>query len=167
MCSRREFISAFSSLAPLAAFADSAALEWPSFRGLGGRGLGDEHALPESWNADASAGKISSVLWRTPVPGLGHSSPILCRGRIYVPSAVHSSGSKAPLFVGPTGDRTAAIDGEEQSWVVLCYDAPSGKLLWRRTARTAQPRATRHEKATHANTTLATDGERLVGFFGS
>lgn len=165
MPTRREFIG-ISSLVPLAALADTP--EWPSFRGAGGRGLGDKHSLPESWNADVSAGPISGVLWRAAVPGLGHSSPIICGGRIYVPSAVHTAGSKAPLRVGRTGgEPTAAKDDEEQSWVIFCYDTASGKQLWQKTARRARPRVTRHEKATHANTTLATDGERLVAFFGS
>jgi outer membrane protein assembly factor BamB len=165
MHTRREYL-AVTTLAPLAALADT--LEWPSFRGAGGRGVGDNRPLPESWNADASAGRVSGVIWRSAVPGLGHSSPIICRGRIYVPSAVHTAGSKAPLKVGPNGGAsTAAKDDEEQGWVILCYDSALGKQLWRKTARRSQPRVTRHEKATHANTTLATDGEHLVAFFGS
>src|SRR5690348_13352947 len=91
MHSRREFLKAVSTLTPLVALAETP--EWPAFRGAGGRGVGDDHALPESWNADASAGGMAGVLWRAAVPGLGHSSPILCRGRIYVPSAVHNGGS--------------------------------------------------------------------------
>src|SRR5262245_44522777 len=150
MHSRRKFLHAVSSLAPLAALADTP--EWASFRGNGGRGLGDTHAVAESWNADADAGKTSGVIWRAAVPGLGHSSPIICRGRIYVPSAVHTSGSKAPLKLGPGGEPTAADDNDEQSWVLLCYDAASGKRLWEKTARKSRPKATRHEKATHANT---------------
>jgi outer membrane protein assembly factor BamB len=72
------------------------------------------------------------------------------------------------LKVGPTaGEPTAAEDNDEQSWVVLCYDSRSGTQLWQKAARRAPPRATRHEKATHANTTMATDGEHLVAFFGS
>lgn len=56
---------------------------------------------------------------------------------------------------------------EEQSWVVLCYGSQSGRQLWQKMAREAAPRATRHEKATHANTTMTTEGEHLVAFFGS
>src|SRR5262249_49831386 len=54
-----------------------------------------------------------------------------------------------------------------QQWMALCFDKKSGKRIWEQIVRTAKPAATRHEKATHANTTLATDGQRLVGFFGS
>jgi len=51
--------------------------------------------------------------------------------------------------------------------VVLCYDKTTGEELWRKTARSGKPRATRHAKATHANTTITADGKHLVAFFGS
>ena len=168
MHSRREFLKAVPSLAHLAAFAEVSSPEWPSFRGSDGRGVTDNSPVLESWNADAALRKMTGVRWRVSVPGLGHSSPILCRGRIYLTSTVHSGGSNAPLRVGPTGgEPTAAKDDEEQSWLVVCYDGPTGRQIWQKTARKARPRVTRHEKATHANTTLATDGEHLVAFFGS
>jgi hypothetical protein len=43
----------------------------------------------------------------------------------------------------------------------------TGKELWRRAAWEVKPRATRHIKATQANTTLATNGSVLIAFFGS
>src|SRR6266545_4348450 len=107
MKTRREFLRAASALAPAAPLAEDN-LEWPSFRGPGGRGLADDSPVLTSWNADTAAGGVSGVLWRASVPGLGHSSPIVCRGRIYLPSAVRSSGSKAPLRVGPTGGEPTA-----------------------------------------------------------
>src|SRR5207302_10238028 len=41
------------------------------------------------------------------------------------------------------------------------------KVLWRQTAHRGKPKARRHTKATHANTTVATDGKRVVALFGS
>ena len=133
-----------------------AAANWPSFRGPGASGVADGFSLPAAWK----------IHWRSPVPGLGHSSPVIWGDRLYVATAVSASG-KAPLKLGLYGDRDAADDDGEQSWKILCYEKSSGKLLWDRTARKAPPRAQRHLKATHANTTLATDGRVLVAFFGS
>jgi len=140
---------------------------WPAFRGREGVGVSDGFPLLAAWNADPAAGKLAGVKWKSPVPGLGHSSPIIAGNRIYVCSAVRKAAGKAPLKLAVGGEPTAAQDNDEQSWVVLCYDTQTGKELWRQTARSAKPRATRHEKASHANTTLATDGEHLVAFFGS
>jgi len=140
--------------------------DWPSFRGSGGRGVADGFPLRSSWNADPAAGEVEGISWRTHVPGLGHSSPIVFGDRIFLVTAIAEAG-EAPLKVGPGGKPTAADDNGEQNWVVLCYNKLTGAELWRRTAYKGTPRASRHLKATHANTSLTTDGHHLVAFFGS
>ena len=164
--SRREILAGLPVAFALRAFGAPADTNWPAFRGMGGGGVADGFPFLASWNADASAGKLAGVRWKAAVPGLGHSSPIVLGNRVYVCSAIRKQG-KALLNLKAGGAPTAAKDDDEQSWVVLCYDAATGRELWRKNARDAAPRATRHEQATHANTTLATDGERLVAFFGS
>ncbi len=152
---RRDVIAA--TMMPFArAHAVNTAGNWPSFRGPGTSGVSDGFSLPARWK----------VRWKRPVPGLGHSSPVIWGNHLYLATAVSASG-KAPLKLGLYGDRDAADDDSEQSWELLCFDKRSGKLLWDRTVRKAAPRAQRHLKATHANTTLATDGAVLVAFFGS
>ncbi|MFK7769020.1 MAG: PQQ-binding-like beta-propeller repeat protein [Mariniblastus sp.] len=140
--------------------------DWPTFRGNGGTGVADGFDLPTEWNADESSGELRGVLWQTPVPGLGHSSPIIVGDRIYLATAISTDG-KSPLKVDAGGGPKAADDTGEQSWVVICYDKKSGNEIWRRTAKKGKPRATRHAKATHANTSLTVEGENLVAFFGS
>lgn len=164
---RRSILMSLPGALALVQRSAAADTDWPAFRGAGGVGVSDGYKLPASWNADAAAGKLQAIRWKTPVPGLGHSSPIVIGNRIYVCSAIRKASGKAPLKIAVGGQPTAANDDEEQSWVVLCYDAATGKEVWRKSARDAKPRATRHEKASHANTTLATDGQRLVAFFGS
>ena len=163
--SRRHLLQLPAAL-PLAALGAESG-NGPAFRGRDGDGVSDGYSIPTTWNADAAAGKVASIKWKTPIPGLGHSSPIIAGNRIYVCSAVRKAAGKAPLKLAAGGEPTAAEDNDEQSWVVLCYDSGTGKELWRQSARNAKPRATRHEKASHANTTLATDGKHLVAFFGS
>ena len=46
-------------------------------------------------------------------------------------------------------------------------DKNTGEILWERTAHEGAPRVKRHPKATQANSTPATDGKRVVVFFGS
>ena len=81
-------------------------------------------------------------------------------------TAIASEG-QAPLKVGRGGQPDAADDNGEQSWVVLCYDRNTGKEIWRRIAHKGKPRATRHAKATHANSSVAIEGDNLIAFFGS
>ena len=151
----------------LVAFADGGAEEkhdWPSFRGQDAVGVSDGFPVRSHWNADSEPGE--GVLWKVDVPGLGHSSPIVVGNRILLATAIASEG-EPPLQVGRGGKPDAADDNGEQSWVVLCYDKRTGEELWRQTAHIGRPRATRHIKATHANTSVAVQGDRVVAFFGS
>ena len=57
-------------------------------------------------------------------------------------------------------------DDTAHEWRVYALDKKTGRIKWQRTAYTGVPKVKRHTKATHANSTLATDGERLIAFFG-
>jgi hypothetical protein len=70
------FLLAFSALAQ----------NWPAFRGPGASGAADGQNLPLTWDVKTGA----NILWRTPVAGLAHSSPIVWGGRIFVTTAVSS-----------------------------------------------------------------------------
>ena len=139
--------------------------DWPAYRGPAASGVG-EGATPTRWNADANAGPTRNVKWTTPIPGLGHSSPVIAGNRLFVTTAVSSAG-KAPLKIGAYGSGNSAQDDEEQEWVLYCLDKRTGAVLWRQVAHRGKPRARRHTKATHANTTVATDGKRVIALFGS
>ena len=140
--------------------------DWPSFRGSGAAGVADGFSLPESWNAEAEIEAGNGVLWKAEVPGLGHSSPVVSGPYLYVATAIAEDG-KAPLQVGRGGRPDAADDQGVQQWVVLCYDKQTGDEVWRATAHRGIPRATRHAKATHANSSVTVVGDRLVVCFGS
>ena len=137
---------------------------WPGFRGPGATGVAEGFATPLAW--DATSPDDPAILWKTTVPGLGHSSPTVFGNKIFLATAISAAGD-APLQVGRGGNTAAADDDGDQTWLVLCYDKSSGKELWRNTAHQGIPAATRHTKATHANTTVAADENHVVAFFGS
>jgi len=138
------------------------AQNWPQFRGPAASGMPDKPAtLPTEW--DVESGK--NVGWRTRVPGLAHASPIVWENAVYVATVV--SGGTANLKVGLYGDIGAAEDNGPQTWRLLAMDKSSGKVLWDKSAHEGVPRVKRHTKATHCNSTPATDGENIVAIFGS
>ncbi len=138
------------------------ASNWPSFRGADATGISEGRPLPTTWDAPGSA----NILWKTPIPGLGHSSPIVWGNRIFISTAI--SGMENPkLKTGLYGDITSVNDETPHRWLVYCLDKLNGKVLWEKTVLTALPKVKRHPKSTHANTTLATDGKHVVAFFGS
>jgi outer membrane protein assembly factor BamB len=145
-------------LLSLLAFADS---NWPQFRGPAAGGVG-AGSPPVEWNGESG----KNVLWKTTIPGLGHSSPIIWGDKIFVTSAVPESGESA-LKVGLYGDIAPVKDEGAQKFNVYCIDRKSGKILWERTAASGIPKIKRHPKSTHASPTPATDGKRLIVSFGS
>jgi outer membrane protein assembly factor BamB len=114
-------------------------------------------------NWDIETGR--NVRWRTPIPGLAHASPIVWNDRVYLATAVRPG--KANLKVGLYGDIDSANDQVEHEWRMLALDKASGKIVWDKLGHRAIPRVKRHTKASHCNSTPATDGQRIVAIFGS
>jgi len=140
----------------------TAQTNWPSFRGTHAEGIVKGALTPTAWNTE----KSENVLWKTTIPGLGHSSPIIWADRLFVTSAVNERRT-APLKVGLYGDPGSAEDDDVQQWKIFCLNKQTGKILWDKTAHKGMPKQKRHPKATHANCTMATDGKNIVAFFGS
>ncbi|MEM8996136.1 MAG: PQQ-binding-like beta-propeller repeat protein [Acidobacteriota bacterium] len=135
---------------------------WPSFRGPSASGVSDGVETPTTWNVETG----ENVLWRTAIPGLGLSSPIVWGDKLFVTTAVAEAG-EADLRVGQYGDIAAANDNGVQRWKIYCLDRKSGEILWQRTATEGEPKAARHTKASHASATPATDGAAVAAHFGS
>jgi outer membrane protein assembly factor BamB len=140
-------------------------------------------ALPERWS------KAEHVMWSTPVPGQGWSSPVIANGTVYLTSAISSRPFKPPspgiygndfiaqlraegLSNAEVSKRLRDRDNEvpEESdairSMVFAYDAKTGKLKWEREAFRGLPVGGRHRKNTYASETPFTDGERVYAYFG-
>jgi outer membrane protein assembly factor BamB len=139
-----------------------AAGSWPSFRGTEASGVADGQQLPDTWDG----AKGENILWRTPIPGLAHSSPIVWGNRIFVTSAV-SSNPNATFRPGLYGDGDASDDRSRQRWTIFAIDKRTGKVEWERVAHEGPPVEKRHIKSTYASATPATDGRIVVAPFGS
>jgi outer membrane protein assembly factor BamB len=142
--------------------AGSAAGSWPSFRGPQGSGVAERQSLPDTWSVKTG----QNIRWRTPIPGLAHSSPIVWGDRVFVTSAI-SSDPKATFRPGLYGDGDASEDRSRHRWVIYALDKQSGAIVWERVAYEGEPRNKRHIKSTYASSTPATDGRIVVAWFGS
>lgn len=142
--------------------AAQASANWPSFRGPGASGVSSGAPTPAEW--DLESGK--NVRWRRPVEGLAHSSPVIWGDKLFVTTAVRIDGDQE-LLVGLYGDIDPVVDDSEFRFEVHCYDRHSGEPLWKRVAWTGKPAIARHPKGSHAASTPAVDGERVLAFFGS
>jgi outer membrane protein assembly factor BamB len=161
-----------SPAAPAAAAAVSAeamkpaprapAKPWPGFRGDNAAGNGDGQGAIVTWNVEQG----TNVRWKTPIPGISNSSPIAWGNRIFVITAISSSGDKT-FKTGLYGDVAPVEDVSNHEWKIYGLDRATGKILWERTASSGTPKVKRHTKASQANSTPVTDGKRVVAVFGS
>lgn len=135
------------------------AQNWPQFRGPGASGVADGNPLPVKWDP-------SDIRWKTSVPGLAVSSPIVWGEKIFVTTAI-SSDPAARLRHGLYGDVEPANDVSKHQWKILCLNKNDGKLLWERTAQEGVPKTKRHPKSSQASCTPVTNGHVVVSNFGS
>lgn len=117
----------------LCMLASSAPAEpWPFWRGPRSDGTSLDANAPVHWS------DTENIRWKTPIPGRGHSSPVVWAGRIFLTSC----------------------DERERTRLLLCVDKADGKLLWRRTVQRARLER-KHKLNSYASSTPATDGKHV------
>src|SRR5436190_977267 len=104
----RRFALVFVVVAGLSTTA--VAQNWPSFRGANATGFVEGKPTPTTWDAT----KGTNVLWKTPIPGLAHASPVVWGDRVFVTTAVSSKGGEY-FRHRPFGDVDSANDTSPQS----------------------------------------------------
>jgi outer membrane protein assembly factor BamB len=139
----------------------AAPLNWANFRGPESTGLADGQHPPTTWNGKDG----TNVRWKTPIPGLGHSCPIVWGDRVFVTTAISGKGEQS-LRIGNYGAVDSVDDTTKHTWKTFCLHRDTGEILWERTACEGVPKCKRHLKGSQANCTPATDGKRVVACFG-
>jgi outer membrane protein assembly factor BamB len=144
-----------------------ASANWPQWRGPDGQGIAFEKNLPAQWSP------AKNLLWKTAIPGRGHSSPIVWGRQVFLTTSIegpvvpgrkpykHMIGTEEYVHPDWTGsDRRYLLK-------VISLDHDTGKILWQRTAYNGPVFDHRHRKNTYASATPATDGSYVYAFFGS
>jgi outer membrane protein assembly factor BamB len=139
--------------------APRAGVDWPSFRGIGASGVADGAETPVTFSPATAA-------WKTAIAGMGNSSPIVWGDQVCLTTAV-GGRADAGLKIGLYGDVDSVEDDSVHEWRVICLNKRDGAIRWQQSVHKGVPKIKRHTKATHANSTLATDGTHLAALFGS
>lgn len=139
---------------------------WTDWRGPLGTGVAPDRDAPVKFSA------TENVKWKTEIPGVGFSSPIIWRDRIFLTSAVAKPDPSPPApepASAPQGRRRGRRRPlVPQQLLVLCIDRGSGEVVWRRTAKEVMPHEGHHPRlSSYANASVVTDGEYIYAFFGS
>ncbi len=132
-----------SCLTALIVFTCTARAEnWPEWRGPHGDGAYDGKPLPLKW------GPADNVAWKTPIPGKGHSSPVVWGDRVFLTTCLEQEAKttgKAPRLL-------------------LCFDRRDGAILWQKEVISAPPEKV-HNLNSRASSTPATDGKHVFVTF--
>ncbi len=128
---------------PLLVVLAGAALEaqdWPEFRGPTGQGHSTERGVPLEWS------ESRNVVWKTPVPGRGWSSPVVAGGRVWMTTATKANGAslRALAFDVETGREVVNVE---------VFHLRSADLL--------------NSKNSLASPTPIVDGDRVYVHFGA
>jgi len=134
---------------------------WGQWRGPLDTGVATRASPPTEWSED------NNIRWKVPVPGPGHSSPIVWQDRIYLTAAIpHGEPIDPPAGLRP-GAHNNILKVRKTRFVVTALDRETGKTIWEKTVRNSLPHESRHDTGSYASASPITDGERIYAFFGS
>ena len=127
----------------------SAEGDWPRFRGPSGMGTSGATGLPVTWSDN------ENIIWKTPLPGPGASSPIVFGDRIYVTCY---TGYLVPDQPG------GSLDELKRHLIAVRRD--NGKIMWDEVVPAKLPEESRIRDHGYAANTPAADADRVYVFFG-
>jgi PQQ-like domain len=138
----------------------SAQQNWPQFRGPNAGVIADNAALPETWSA------TENVVWKTPIPGLGWSSPVVWGDHIFLTAGINT-GTPEPFKAGPLRGGDIVKPAAPYRWMVYDVSLQTGKIRWQQEVRSGVPADGTHMKNSYSSETPVTDGERVYAYFSN
>lgn len=133
MCFEKKNLFVTASLLLFTSFAFCG--DWPQWRGPSFDGSATESNLPAQWTPE------QNTKWSTDLPGIGSGTPIICKGRVFISST----------------------DSASKDLLGMCFDASTGKELWRKKISTQARKIAR--AGNMAAPSACTDGERVYFTF--
>lgn len=137
----KSLVSASALLIALTCAETADGRQWPAFRGPDGQGHSSERGLPLTWS------ETQNIAWKTKVPGLGWSSPVIANGRVWITTAVEERGI---------------------SLRALAYDIETGReVVNAEVFKIPYDRRDINPKNSWASPTPVIDGDRVYVHFGA
>ena len=134
---------------------------WPSWRGPRGTGVAPAATPATTWSS------TDNIRWKTPLPGRGHSTPVVWGNRIFVTTAI-PVGAKLPAKMSgrPGAHDNLPVDSAHR-FVVIAINRDDGSILWQQTVKELVPHEGGHYTASLASASPVTDGKHVFAHFGS
>jgi outer membrane protein assembly factor BamB len=135
--------------------------DWPSWRGPLANGSSPFANPPTQWS------ETNNVRWKTPLPGKGHSTPIVLGDKIFLTAAYPVGPAQTPVFDHAEGTHDNVPVDHRFQFAVLAISRADGKILWQKVIAEEFPHEGGHETGSLANNSPVTDGEFVYVNFGS
>ncbi len=135
--------------------------QWAQWRGPLGTGVAPRGHPPVTWSED------KNIRWKTALPGLGHSTPIIWGDRIFLTTAVPIGDVLPPRHQHTSGAHDNMPSLRRLDLVVLAINRRDGNVVWQRTVRKQRPHESTHETGSWASNSAVTDGAHVFASFGS
>ncbi len=135
---------------------------WPEWRGATGQGISDATNVPTSWS------EKENIAWKTKVPGLGWSSPIVADGKVWVTTAIDVPASEedAERRRKASTNSQPLIISESVSLRAVSLDLETGELHQNIEVLTEQEPQEIHIKNSYASPTPIIENGRLYCHYG-
>jgi outer membrane protein assembly factor BamB len=140
---------------------DVAMRYWPQWRGPLGTGVALHANPPVMWS------ETENIRWKIPLPGEGHSTPVIWGDRLFLTTAVSIGNDLPARYSDAPGAHDIRPVTHRYQFMVMAVNRQDGEVLWKRVVKEAHPREGHHVTAGFASASPITDGERLYAFFGS
>lgn len=154
------FAAAFLAAGPSSLIAED---EWPQFRGPKGNGHSDATGLPLKWS------ESENIVWKTAIPGSGHSSPVISGNQIWLTTAIVNplpeEEQKRRLAKEPNPVGLEIAGGV--SLRAICVDRNTGEIMKNILLFDVETPAPIHSLNSYASPTPVIEAGRVYCHFGT
>ena len=152
----------FSLLIVLPTFGStSVADDWKQWRGPLMTGEAPGEKPPVQWS------ETENVKWKTPLDGLGHSSPVVAGNLVFLTYAKPIGEPFEPRPDTAPGAHDNKLVDSRYEFVSVAVNRDTGKIAWKKTLHSAIPHEGAHISASLASASPVTDGTKVWFPFGS
>src|SRR5687768_8001173 len=134
---------------------------WPHWRGPLASGASPKANPPVEWS------ETKNIRWKIPLPGQGHSSPIILGDVVYVLAAAPKGEALPAVHDSAPGVHDSVPVTHRHEYMVLALARTDGRTVWKTVVREEFPHEGGHVTGSQVSNSPVSDGELLYAFFGS
>ena len=140
---------------------ENALTNWHQWRGPLANGVAPLADPPSEWS------EKKNIKWKLPLPGKGHSSPILWGDLVFLMSAEPYGKPTEPVYDNAPGSHDNVGVNQFYNFVVIAVRRSDGKIAWRTKVRSEFPHEGGHMTGSLVSNSPTTDGQLVFASFGS